>query len=65
VELEDGAATPDKDPRRPAMRSSSAVATPDGARGFDWDCCNLQKGRSERWTGALGGVDGISPAWTR
>jgi hypothetical protein len=32
VELEDGAAAPDEDPRRPAMRSAPAVAKPDDAR---------------------------------
>jgi hypothetical protein len=47
VELEGGAAAPDEDPRRPTTRSSSAATKPDGARGFAWDCCNLQKGRSE------------------
>jgi hypothetical protein len=31
VELEDGAAAPDEDPRRPAMRSASAAAKPDDA----------------------------------
>jgi hypothetical protein len=31
VELEDGAATPDEDPRRSVTRSSSVAATPNGA----------------------------------
>jgi hypothetical protein len=65
VELEDGAAAPDEDPRRPTMRSSLATAKPDGARGFAWDCCNLPKGRSERQAGALSDAVGVSPAWTR
>jgi hypothetical protein len=43
-------------------RGLSVVAV---ARRFTWDCCNLWKGRSERWAGALGGVDSVSPAWTR
>jgi hypothetical protein len=59
VELKDGALTPDEDPRRPAMRSSSAAATPDSAQGFAGDCCNLQKGRSEQRAGALGGTESI------
>jgi hypothetical protein len=65
VELEDGAVAPNEDPRRPMMRSSLAAAKPDGAQGFAWDSCNLQKGRSGRQAGALSGADGISPAWTR
>jgi hypothetical protein len=48
VELEDGIATRDEDLRWPVMRSSSAPAKLDDARGFAWDCCNLWKGRSER-----------------
>jgi hypothetical protein len=48
VELEDRVVAPGMDPRQPAMRSSSAAAKPDSAQGFAWDCCNLQKGRSER-----------------
>jgi hypothetical protein len=31
VELEDGAAAPNEDPRRPATRSASAVTKPDDA----------------------------------
>jgi hypothetical protein len=53
VELEDGAATPDEELRRSAMRSSSTVAAPDGAQGFTWDYCNLRKETSERQARAL------------
>jgi hypothetical protein len=65
VELEDGAAAPDEDPRRPAMRSSSAAVNPNIALGFAWDCCNLWKARSEWQARVLGGTDGISPTWMR
>jgi hypothetical protein len=64
-ELEDATAALDEDPRRPAMRSSSAAAKLNDTRGFAWDCCNLQKGRSERRAKALGGVDGVSTTWMR
>jgi hypothetical protein len=65
VQLEDRAVASDEDPRRPAMRSSSAATKPDGARGFAWDCCGLRKGKSERQARVLGGADGVSLAWTR
>jgi hypothetical protein len=65
VDLEDGVAAPDEDPRRPMTRSSSVTAKPDDARGLAWDCCNLRKGRSERRARALDDMDGISPAWMR
>jgi hypothetical protein len=65
VELEDRAAALDEDPRRLVMRSTLAAAKPDDAQGFTWDYCNLQKGRSERWAGALGGADSVSPTWMR
>jgi hypothetical protein len=63
VELEDGTATQDKDLRRPTMRSSSAAAKLDGARGFASDYYNHQKGRSEWQARALDGAEGISSAW--
>jgi hypothetical protein len=65
VELEDGMATSDEDPRQSVMRSSSTAAKLNGARGFAWDCCNLRKGRSEPRARALGGAEDVSPAWTR
>jgi hypothetical protein len=65
VDLEDGTAIPDEDPKRPVMRISSAAAKLNDARGFAWGCCNMRKGRSEWWARAHGEVDDVSPAWTR
>jgi hypothetical protein len=65
LELKDGVVALNEDSRRPATRSASTAAKPDGTQGFAWDCCNLRKGKSERWAGALGGADGVSPAWMR
>jgi hypothetical protein len=45
VELEDGAAAPDEDPRRPAMRSAPAAVKPDGAQRW---LAAVTYGRKER-----------------
>jgi hypothetical protein len=48
VELEDGAAAPDEDLRRPATRRAPAAAKPDGAR--RWLAAMTCGGRrGERW----------------
>jgi citrate lyase beta subunit len=47
VELEDGAAEPDDDPRRPTMRSAPAAPKPDGAR--RWLAVVTCEGRRGEW----------------